>query len=444
MDRQTATPQIEEMPGPLARERADFHGTYAAPSTYVYDFVWDVTEPATGPFCTDADGNVLMDFTSHVGAAPLGYNNPDLLERMEAFELVDPMKIAGQDFYTTAGDPGDVEFPGPAELMERLTEVTPDGMDTVFLSNSGAEAVENALKICYDDTAGKYGITFEGAFHGRTLGTLSLNRSKEVYRRRFPEVASVHDAPFCRDSGCTPATCGCGFFAGDTSQLRRMLDPETGHVNPEEVAYLVLEPIQGEGGYHVPSDAFMQEVAALCDRHDILLIADEIQSGMGRTGEFWASEGFAIEPDVICAAKAARVGATVASEEVFPDETSRLSSTWGAGDLVDAMQGALTIDVIRERDLLANVETRGEQLRAELAAADLPNAVDVRGRGLMQAVEFDSKERRDAVEAETVARGLLTLACGNKTLRLLPPLDVREREVSMAVDLLSEAARAAA
>jgi 4-aminobutyrate aminotransferase len=187
----------------------------------------------------------------------------------------------------------------------------------------------------------------------------------------------------------------------------------------------------------------MQEVAALCDRHDILLIVDEIQSGMGRTGEFWASEEFPIEPDVICAAKAARVGATVASEEVFPDETSRLSSTWGAGDLVDAMQGALTIDVIRERDLPANAERRGEQLRAELAAADLPNAVDVRGRGLMQAVEFDSKERRDAVEAETVARGLLTLACGNKTLRLLPPLDVREREVSMAVDLLSEAARAA-
>ncbi len=444
MDRETASPSVEEMPGPLARERADFHGGYAAPSTYVYDFVWDVTEPATGPFCTDADGNVLLDFTSHVGAAPLGYNNPDLLERMEAFEMVDPVKIAGQDFYTTAGDPTDPEFPGPAELMERLTEVSPAGMDTVFLSNSGAEAVENALKICYDDTAGKYGITFEGAFHGRTLGTLSLNRSKEVYRRRFPEVASVHDAPFCRDSGCTPATCGCGFFAGDTSQLRRTLDPETGHVNPEEVAYLILEPIQGEGGYHVPSDAFMREVADLCERHDILLIADEIQSGMGRTGDFWAAEGFAVEPDVICAAKAARVGATVASGEVFPDEMSRLSSTWGAGDLVDAMQGALTIDVIRERDLLANAEARGEQAKAALADADLPNAVDVRGRGLMLAVEFDTKERRDAVEEETVKRGLLTLGCGNKSLRLLPPLDVREREVSMAVDLLSAAAEAAA
>ena len=444
MDRETATPQVDEMPGPLARERAERHGSVAAPSTYVYEFVWDVTEPAIGPFCTDADGNVLLDFTSHVGAAPLGYNNPELLERMEAFEMVDPVKIAGQDFYTTAGDPADPDFPGPAELMERLTEVSPGGMDTVFLSNSGAEAVENALKICYDHTGGKYGITFEGAFHGRTLGTLSLNRSKEVYRRKFPELPSVHDAPFCRDSACSPATCDCGFFAGDTSTLRRMLDPERGHVNADEVSYLILEPIQGEGGYHVPSGAFMEEVAALCDRHDILLVADEIQSGIGRTGEFWASDGFAIEPDVICAAKGARVGATIASADVFPDEKSRLSSTWGAGDVVDSMQGALTIDVIRDQNLLANAVTRGEQLRAELADAELPNAVDLRGKGLMQAVEFDTEARRDAVEDEAVKRGLLTLGCGHKTLRLLPPLDVREREISIAVELLAEAATAAA
>ena len=444
MDRETASPQVDEMPGPRAGERAEHHGSFAAPSTYVYEFVWDVTEPAVGPFCTDADGNVLMDFTGHVGAAPLGYNNPDLLERMEAFEMVDPVKIAGQDFYSTAGDPLAPDFPGPAELMERLTEVSPEGMDTVFLSNSGAEAVENALKICYDHTDGKYGITFEGAFHGRTLGTLSLNRSKEVYRRKFPEIGSIHDAPFCRDSGCSPATCECGFFAGDTSTLRRMLHPETGHVNPDEVAYLILEPIQGEGGYHVPSEAFMEEVATLCERHDIPLIADEIQSGIGRTGDFWASEGFAIEPDVICAAKGARVGATIASSDVFPDEKSRLSSTWGAGDVVDSMQGALTLDVIRERDLLTNAERRGEQATAALADADLPNVVDVRGRGLMLAVEFDTEERRDAVEAEAVERGLLTLGCGHKTLRLLPPLDVREREIRMGVDLLSEAAQAAA
>jgi 4-aminobutyrate aminotransferase len=316
-------------------------------------------------------------------------------------------------------------------------------MDTVFLSNSGAEAVENALKICYDHTEGKYGITFEGAFHGRTLGTLSLNRSKEVYRREFPELGSIHDVPFCRNSGCDPASCECGFFAGDTSQLRRMLDAETGHVNADEVAYLIVEPIQGEGGYHVPSDAFLEELADLCATHEIPLVADEIQSGMGRTGSFWASDRYPIEPDVICAAKAARVGATIASDDVFPDEQSRLSSTWGAGDIVDAMQGALTIDVIRDQNLLENTEARGEQATAALADADTPNVVDVRGEGLMMALEFDTKARRDAVLDETMKRGLLTLGCGNKSLRLLPPLDVREREIRMAIDILSTATVAA-
>jgi 4-aminobutyrate aminotransferase len=444
MDRETVTPQVDEIPGPRARERVEYHGSSAAPSTYVYDFVWDVTAPATGPFCTDADGNVLLDFTGHVGAAPLGYNHPELLDRIEAFDLVDPAKIAGQDFYTTAGDPTDPEFPGPAELMERLVDVTPPGLDTVFLSNSGAEAVENALKICYDRTGGKYAITFEGAFHGRTLGALSLNRSKEIYRRGFPEIASVHDVPFCRDGECRSGDCECGFFAGGDSTLSAMLDRETGHVNSDEVAYIILEPIQGEGGYHVPSDAFLAEVADVCERHDILLIADEIQSGMGRTGEFWASDHFPIEPDVICAAKGARVGATVASADTFPDETGRLSSTWGAGDLLASLQGALTIDVIREADLLTNATERGEQARAELTAASIPNAVDVRGMGLMLGVEFDSKERRDDVQEAAMKRGFLTLGCGHATLRLLPPLDVREREITMAVELLTDAAGAVA
>lgn len=445
MNRETAEPVVEELPGPLAGRRVDDHASVAAETTYVYEFVWDVTEPATGPFCTDADGNVLLDFTGQVGAAPLGYNHPDLRERLAAFDLPDPGKIAGQDFYTTAGDPRDPDVPGPAELMERLTDVTARyGMDTVFLSNSGAEAVENALKICYDATSGEYAITCEGAFHGRTLGALSLNRSKAKYRRDFPEVPGVHDTPYCRDSDCDRATCECGFFAGGTSHLRRMLDPETGHVDPGAVAYLIVEPVQGEGGYHVPSDAFAEELAAVCDRHDLLVIADEIQSGMGRTGEWWGVDHLPVDPDVICAGKAARVGATVAPGELFPDERGRISSTWGAGDIVAAARGALTIEVIRDRNLLDNATDRGGQAMDGLADASLPNVVDRRGRGLMLAVEFDTERRRDAVQAEALKRGLLTLGCGQKSLRLLPPLDVRAREIDLGVELLAEAAEAAA
>ena len=439
---------MTELPGEKARERVDYHRSFAAPSTYVYDFVWDHTAPADGPFCTDVDGNVLMDFTSHVGAAPLGYDNPKITEPMAGFDIPEPAKIAGQDFYASAGDPADTSYPGPAELMERLVDATSHyGMDTVFLSNSGAEAMENAMKICYD-SGGKYAITFEGAFHGRTLGALSLNRSKGIYRRRFPEVGPVHDVPFCRDRSCDPASCGCGFFPDSegegSSRLRRMLDPERGYVNAEEVAFLVLEPVQGEGGYHVPSGAFMEEVAALCERHDIRLVADEIQTGVGRSGELWASDHYPIEPDVISAAKALRVGATVASEDTFPEERSRLSSTWGAGDLVASLQGALTLDAIEEYDLLTNATERGRQARELLADADLPGATDVRGLGLLLAVEFDGEEHRDDVQRAAMQRGLLTLGCGYRTLRLLPPLDATEREIRLGVDLLAEAARGVA
>jgi 4-aminobutyrate aminotransferase len=440
MNRETVTPNVSQIPGDRAREWVEYHHESAAKSTYVYEFVWDYTEPAEGPFCTDVDGNVLFDFTGHVGAAPLGYNNPKLMERMEEFDLVDPLKIAGQDFYTASGPLDDHDFPGPAGLMDRLTDLSSHyDMDTVFLSNSGAEAVENALKISYDHNEGKYGITCEGAFHGRTLGALSLNRSKEVYRRQFPEVGSNHDIPFCADSHCDPDTCSCGFFAGGTSKLRRVLDEETGHVNPDEVSYLIMEPIQGEGGYRFPSDAFMSEIAALCDRHDLTLIADEIQSGVGRTGEMWGSDHYPIEPDVITCAKGLRVGATISREDVFPEAKGRISSTWGAGDIVAAMQGALTLDVIDDYDLMDNAVERGEQFKQLVDDADPECVDDIRGKGLMLAVEFDSKEHRDDIVEAAFNRGFLVLGCGHKTIRFLPTLDVTEREIELAVDYLLQA-----
>ncbi len=446
MNRETAEPQVDGFPGTRAKEWVDYHQSTAALSTYVYDFVWDRTAPAEGPFCTDVDGNVLMDFTSHVAAAPLGYNNPALLERLDEFDLVDPLKVAGQDFYVAGGHhlPEEQDAPGPAGLMKRLTRLTDHyGMDTVFLSNSGAEAIENAIKVAYDSSRGaKHGVTFEGAFHGRTLGALSLNRSKEKYRRHFPEVAGVVDVPFCEDRTCTSETCSCGFFVGaegSESRLRRKLDPERGHLPPEEVAYIVLEPVQGEGGYRFPSEAFTDEVAAVVAEHDITLVADEIQTGLGRTGEWWASDHSALEPDLICSAKALRVGATVGREDLFPGEEGRLSSTWGAGDLVAAAGGALTIDLIEERDLLTNATARGRQFVERLEDADHDVVRDVRGLGLLLAVEFDSKDRRDAVQEAALSRGLLTLGCGHRTLRVLPPLDVTEREIDLGADLLTQA-----
>ena len=444
MDRETAQPTVDGIPGKRARKWVEHHHRTAAPSTYVYEFVWDFSKPAAGPFCTDVDGNVLMDFTSHVAASPLGYNNPKIMEPLAEFDLVDPLKIAGQDFYVSSGqDPETDSLPGPTGLMDRLVEITDEyGMSTVFLSNSGAEAVENAIKIAYDHSdGGQYGITFDGAFHGRTLGTLSLNRSKAVHRRHYPELPSIHDVPFCADRGCSPASCGCGFFTDETSQLRRMVDPEEGYLDPDEVAYIILEPVQGEGGYRIPSQAFGDELAAIAADHSITLIADEIQSGLGRTGKMWGSDHYSFDPDIISAAKALRVGATISREEVFPGEPSRLSSTWGAGDILASLQGALTIDAIQEYDLLSNATERGRQCIEHLTDAIGQRACvdDIRGLGLMLAVEFDTADRRNAVQEAAFKRGLLTLGCGQKTLRLLPPLDVTEREIELGAELLINA-----
>ncbi len=446
MDRDTAEPDTGGLPGPNASRWVEYHGKHAAPSEYSHEFVWDITREADGPFVTDVDGNVLLDFTCHIGAAPLGYNNPKVLDRLDEFDLVEPMKIAGQDLYFGAGpDPDDSLVPGSSHLMERLTEVSADyGMDTVFLSNSGAEAVENAMKVAHDHKpTAKYGYAFGGSFHGRTLGTLSLTKSKEVYTRHYPQIAGIETVPFCADRACTPETCECGFLTEGGSQLRSSLSPEGGHVNPEEVAFIVLEPIQGVGGYRFPSEAFMREVGAVSDEYDIPLIVDEIQSGVGRTGEFWAADHYDIEPDVIAAAKALRVGATVSRSELFPAEKNRLGSTFGGGDLLGSMMGTFTIEAIEEHDLLANARARGRQAKELLRDGAPESVVDVRGKGLMLAVEFDTKKRRETVVAEALSRGLLTLGCGKKTIRLLPPLDSTEREIELGVSIFLEAMQAA-
>ena len=438
MDRETAEPSVRNMPGDKAEEWVSYHHEHAAPSTYVYEFVWDITEDAAGPFCTDVDGNVLMDFTSHVAAAPFGYNNPKVMDRLDEFDLPDPSKIAGQDFYASGGgSPEDPETPTSTQLLHRLTDLTEHyDLDTVFLSNTGAEAVENAIKICYANR-GHRAFTFDGAFHGRTLGALSLNRSKTVHRKGYPELGGVVSAPYCSCEG--DCTCGWKTNGPGGNVVADKLHPKRGVIDPEEVAYLIMEPQQGEGGYRVPSEDFIADIVDIQQTHDIPVISDEIQAGLGRTGELWGVDHTDLDPDVITSAKGLRVGATVANEDLFPSETGRLSSTWGAGDIVAAAQGVATLDAITSDGVLDNVTERGQQTKDVLADADPDFVEDVRGRGLMLAVEFDTKERREAVVAACLERGLLVLGCGYKTVRLLPPLDVTAREIDLALDVFLDA-----
>jgi 4-aminobutyrate aminotransferase len=211
-------------------------------------------------------------------------------------------------------------------------------------------------------------------------------------------------------------------------------------LDPAEVAYIIIEPVQGEGGYQIPSAVFMAEIGRVARQYHIPLIADEVQSGMGRTGRWWASEHFDIQPDIIVTGKALRVGATVGRAELFPKEEMRLGSTWGEGNALSSAIGYTTIQVIQRDGLLARATQMGEYLRQGLQGLQKRFAFveDVRGLGLMDAMELDTVERRGRVLHACLERGLLLLGCGFKAIRFLPPLDVTQRELDLALEILSE------
>jgi 4-aminobutyrate aminotransferase len=440
-----------ELPGPNARKWSAYHRRHAARSTYHRGFVWDRSKPAIGPFCTDVDGNVILDFVSHVASSALGYNHPDLVDLAARLQPVEPDRYAGCDFIGAWGeDPEKSEIPTPSHLHYKLMEITSQfGFGSAFFTNSGAEAVENAMKICYDHRKSYgYGICFIGAFHGRTLGALSVNRSKTIQRNWFPQIPNIVDFPYCT---CKEPPCRCGWMVcctgkeGVRSRLDHFLDPDIGLVDPSEVAFIIIEPIQGEGGYNVPSVDFMKEVDRLSKKYSIPLISDEIQAGMGRTGKWWAIEHFGIKPDIITVAKPLRVGATLGRTELFPQQEYRISSTWGEGNALSSAIGYTIIEIIQKENLLDHATRMGDYFLGQLRGLQrkYPFLLDVRGIGLMDAVEFDSRERRDRVISQAFRRGLLLLGCGYKVIRFLPPLDVRRREIDLALEILEAACKEA-
>lgn len=427
MDRNNAEPNVNNFPGKKAKKVIERYDKVAAKSTRKYGFVWDFVSEGDGAFCKDVDGNILLDFAGHGGAAPLGYNNKKIKRKLNELDIPEPSKMYGQCFYTDTQD-----YPSPIDLMEKLTEISGD-MDMVFLSNSGAEAVENGIKICYDSTDGDYGVTFQNAFHGRTLGALSLNRSNSRHRAGFPSIQKITDVPYCQDSACNPKNCNCGFFNRNKSILREKVENT---MDPEDIAYIIVEPIQGEGGLNEPSDKFMEEISSISNKYNIPIISDEVQAGMGRTGEFWAIDHYDINPDVISSAKGLRLGATIAKSKMFPDEKARISSTWGAGDILSSIAGYMTINIIQEENLLKNATNKGKTIQQELRIIE--EVKDVRGKGLMIGMEFSTKNKKEIFINKCLDKGLLTLGCGKKTVRLLPPLDITEREVKLGLEIIKD------
>jgi 4-aminobutyrate aminotransferase len=209
------------------------------------------------------------------------------------------------------------------------------------------------------------------------------------------------------------------------------------------VAFIIIEPVQGEGGYNLPSLDFMREVSRLAKKYSIPLISDEIQAGMGRTGKWWAIEHFGITPDIITVAKPLRIGATLGRTELFPQQEYRISSTWGEGNALSSAIGYTVIEIIQRENLLGNATRMGDYFLRQLRGLQLkyPFILDVRGLGLMDAVELDSRERRDRLVQKAFTQGLLLLGCGYKGVRFLPPLDVRKREIDLALEILEEALR---
>ena len=336
-------------------------------------------------------------------------------------------------------------------LIEALRGVVHPSLDGFFFSNSGAEAIEGALKLARAATGRPNVIVFQGSFHGRTVGTMSLTTSKTIYRAGYqPLMPGVFVAPF-------PYVYRYGWDAQTTvawclDELRFLLTTQTA---PEETAAMLIEPILGEGGYVIPPPGFLEGVRAICDEHGILLMVDEIQSGMGRTGRWWGHEHFDIVPDILTLAKGIASGLPL-SGVIAPRS---LMDRWKAGshggtfggNVVACAAGVATIEAIREEALVENAQARGQQLMTGLRhlQEEAPRIGDVRGLGLMVGVEFtapDGKPDKAAAKQvvhESLDQGLLLLTCGpwDNTIRLIPPLTVNEAEIKEGLEIFSTAVR---
>jgi len=428
------TPHIvTELPGPKARDIIARDEAVASPSlTRAYPLV---AESGSGMTVTDVDGNRFLDFAAGIAVCSTGHAHPKVVAAIQE-QAAQLIHIAATDFYE----------PRYLELMERLAGIAPFAEKArVFLTNSGTEAIEGAIKLARYHTHRPGIIAFEGGFHGRTMGALSLTNSKVKQRAGFgPLIPMVHHAPFPRVRAWRENSGGDG--SAELAHLRNTIFGR--QISPADVAAIVIEPIQGEGGYFPAPAAFMQGLRELCDEHGILLVADEIQSGLGRTGTWWAIESMGVEPDIITTAKGIAsgmpIGAFIARDSVWTWPPGAHGSTF-AGNPVCAAAALATLDVI-EADGLANATTMGARLRSglERVAADTDAVRDIRGAGLMLGVEFDSHGAAEAVQDAAFRLGLLTLECGESSLRFSPPLIVDPASVDTAIRIFGEAIAAAA
>ncbi len=414
---------VTEIPGPKARAHVAYDELWTSPSLpRAYPIV-----PVRGDGLTveDIDGNLFLDFAAGIAVTSTGHSHPKVVAAIkeQAAELI---HFSASDFY----------LPIYAEVCERIARIAPiDGPARVYLGNSGTEVVEAAIKLARRATRRPYVVAFLGAFHGRTYGSLSLTASQAKYHAGFgPLMPGVFHAPY-----------------GKVDDLRWFDEVLFDKLAPaDEVAAIIVEPIQGEGGYIVPEDGFLEGLREICDRHGILLVADEIQSGAGRTGKMWAVDHWGVKPDILLTAKGIAsgmtLGALVAKASILEAwGPGAHGSTYG-GNPVACAAALATIDLL-EGGLVENAAVRGEQALAGLRPLQMryPELIrDIRGKGLMLGIEFDTADHAEEVQWACFVRGLLVLECGRSSVRMAPALTVSEAEMVTGLGIFAAAVAAVA
>jgi 4-aminobutyrate aminotransferase len=425
------------LPGPEAQKILALDRQFVSPS-YAREYPL-VVRRGEGMIVEDVDGNTFLDFSAGIAVVSTGHCHPDVVRAIQR-QSETLIHMSGTDFY----------YPLLAELAQKMAEITPgDFPKRVYFGNSGTEAIEGALKVARHYTKRHRFIAFFGGFHGRTYGALSLTASKAVQRKYFgPLLPGVTHAPYAYPYRCP---CGsrpsdCGSECNCAEYIEECLFKTT--VPPEEVAAIVVEPIQGEGGYIVPPTRFLRRLREIADRHGILLVFDEVQCGMGRTGKMWAAEHFGVVPDILVTAKGIAsgmpLGITVARSEIMEWEPGAHASTFGGNPLACAA-AVETIRLLEEK-YIANAERMGHYLMQRLSGwtRGHPTVGEVRGLGLMIGIELvkDQKTRtpnpegRRRVIQRAFESGLLLLSCGQSTVRLMPPLILEPDHADFAVDVL--------
>jgi 4-aminobutyrate aminotransferase len=434
----TAGPKIRtKLPGPNAQKVLKGDSQFISPSyTRSYPLV---AKRGRGVIIEDVDGNEFLDFSSGIAVCSTGHCHPEVVAAIQkqAGELI---HMSGTDFY----------YENMITLGERLAKTAPmAGPVKVYYGNSGTEAVEAAMKLARYHTKRQGIIAYYGAFHGRTMGSLSMTASKVQQRRRFfPVVPGVQHVPFPyvyrRPEGMSEAQFVKECISFIEEKVFKTVMP------PEECAAIFIEPIQGEGGYVPAPKEYMQELRRICDKHGILLVADEVQCGAGRSGKMWAIEHTGVEPDIVTIAKGIAsgmpLGVTMTRAEIMDWVPGSHASTFG-GNPVCIEAALATLDVL-EREAIRNAETVGNHILRRISrwVETHPMVGDVRGRGLMLGVEIvkdkqtkaTAHDERDRIVELAFERGLLFLGAGENSIRIAPPLILTQEQADIAMDALEE------